>query len=141
MIPITIRRYTNKRHHKRHWLRQATRQVRRETNAAPSFTVAIVLIHDLLRVGGLATTGASTVLPTLSVAARAADNHPDRSVAARAAIVSGLARNVMLDYVTDSAASGFGWATGQKTYDGAISVRPDGTTELFHTLKPAMALR
>ncbi len=26
------------------------------------------------------------------------------------------------DYVTDSAASGTGWATGTKTYDGAISV-------------------
>ena len=32
------------------------------------------------------------------------------------------------DYVTDSAASGTGWATGNKTYNGAISVLPDGTT-------------
>lgn len=31
------------------------------------------------------------------------------------------------DYVTDSAASGTGWATGTKTYDGAISVDIDGT--------------
>src|ERR1051325_5683282 len=31
------------------------------------------------------------------------------------------------DYVTDSAASGTGWSTGHKTYNGAISVRPDGT--------------
>jgi alkaline phosphatase len=31
------------------------------------------------------------------------------------------------DYVTDSAASGTGWATGHKTYNGAISVLPDGT--------------
>jgi alkaline phosphatase len=31
------------------------------------------------------------------------------------------------DYVTDSAASGTGWATGFKTYNGAISVLPDGT--------------
>lgn len=30
------------------------------------------------------------------------------------------------DYVTDSAASGTGWATGHKTYNGAISVLPDG---------------
>lgn len=30
------------------------------------------------------------------------------------------------DYVTDSAASGSGWATGTKTYDGAISVDVDG---------------
>lgn len=30
------------------------------------------------------------------------------------------------DYVTDSAASGTGWATGHKTYNGAISVTPDG---------------
>jgi len=30
------------------------------------------------------------------------------------------------DYVTDSAASGTGWATGTKTYDGAISVDVDG---------------
>ncbi len=29
------------------------------------------------------------------------------------------------DYVTDSAASGTGWATGHKTYNGAISVTPD----------------
>ena len=29
------------------------------------------------------------------------------------------------DYVTDSAASGSGWATGHKTYNGAISVTPD----------------
>jgi alkaline phosphatase len=28
------------------------------------------------------------------------------------------------DYVTDSAASGTGWSTGQKTYNGAISVDP-----------------
>ena len=31
------------------------------------------------------------------------------------------------EYVTDSAASATGWATGVKTYNGAISVRPDGT--------------
>jgi alkaline phosphatase len=30
------------------------------------------------------------------------------------------------DYVTDSAASGTGWSTGHKTYDGAISVLPSG---------------
>ncbi len=30
------------------------------------------------------------------------------------------------DYVTDSAASGTGWATGTKTYNGAISVNLDG---------------
>lgn len=30
------------------------------------------------------------------------------------------------DYVTDSAASGTGWATGRKTYNGAISVLPNG---------------
>lgn len=30
------------------------------------------------------------------------------------------------DYVTDSAASGTGWSTGTKTYDGAISVDVDG---------------
>ncbi|MFI7601362.1 alkaline phosphatase [Actinoplanes sp. NPDC049681] len=30
------------------------------------------------------------------------------------------------DYVTDSAASGSGWSTGHKTYNGAISVLPDG---------------
>ena len=30
------------------------------------------------------------------------------------------------DYVTDSAASGSAWATGTKTYDGAISVDVDG---------------
>jgi alkaline phosphatase len=30
------------------------------------------------------------------------------------------------EYVTDSAASGTGWATGHKTYNGAISVLPDG---------------
>ena len=30
------------------------------------------------------------------------------------------------DYVTDSAASGTGWATGHKSYNGAISVLPDG---------------
>lgn len=29
-------------------------------------------------------------------------------------------------YVTDSAASGTGWSTGYKTYNGAISVTPDG---------------
>jgi alkaline phosphatase len=29
------------------------------------------------------------------------------------------------DYVTDSAASGTGWATGRKTYNGAISVLPN----------------
>lgn len=32
----------------------------------------------------------------------------------------------LADYVTDSAASGTGWATGTKTYDGAISVDVDG---------------
>ncbi len=30
------------------------------------------------------------------------------------------------DYVTDSAASGTGWATGRKSYNGAISVLPSG---------------
>ncbi|MGC7323058.1 alkaline phosphatase, partial [Mycobacteroides abscessus subsp. massiliense] len=30
------------------------------------------------------------------------------------------------DYVTDSAASGTGWATGTKTYNGAISVDLEG---------------
>lgn len=30
------------------------------------------------------------------------------------------------DYVTDSAASATGWATGNKTYNGALSVTPDG---------------
>ncbi|GAB1639765.1 alkaline phosphatase [Krasilnikovia sp. MM14-A1259] len=30
------------------------------------------------------------------------------------------------EYVTDSAASGTGWSTGHKTYNGAISVTPDG---------------
>ncbi|MEV6342459.1 alkaline phosphatase [Actinoplanes sp. NPDC051851] len=30
------------------------------------------------------------------------------------------------EYVTDSAASGTGWATGNKTYNGAISVLPSG---------------
>ena len=30
------------------------------------------------------------------------------------------------DYVTDSAASGSGWSTGHKTYNGAISVLPNG---------------
>ena len=30
------------------------------------------------------------------------------------------------EYVTDSAASGTGWATGHKTYNGAISVLPSG---------------
>jgi alkaline phosphatase len=33
------------------------------------------------------------------------------------------------DYVTDSAASGSGWSTGTKTYNGAISVGLDGTTK------------
>ncbi|GAA0354663.1 alkaline phosphatase [Actinoallomurus spadix] len=33
------------------------------------------------------------------------------------------------DYVTDSAASGTGWATGHKTYNGAISVTPDGKAQ------------
>lgn len=33
------------------------------------------------------------------------------------------------DYVTDSAASGTGWATGTKSYDGAISVDVDGTPQ------------
>ena len=32
----------------------------------------------------------------------------------------------MPDYVTDSAASGTGWATGHKSYNGAISVLPSG---------------
>jgi alkaline phosphatase len=31
------------------------------------------------------------------------------------------------NYVTDSAASGTGWATGHKTYNNAISVTPDGS--------------
>ena len=30
------------------------------------------------------------------------------------------------DYVTDSAASGTGWSTGHKSYNGAIAVTPDG---------------
>jgi alkaline phosphatase len=34
------------------------------------------------------------------------------------------------DYVTDSAAAGTGWSTGTKSYNGAISVGPDGTTVL-----------
>jgi len=33
------------------------------------------------------------------------------------------------DYVTDSAASGSGWATGTKTYNGAISVDVEGTPQ------------
>lgn len=33
------------------------------------------------------------------------------------------------DYVTDSAASGTGWSTGTKSYNGAISVGLDGRTE------------
>ncbi|GII99093.1 alkaline phosphatase [Sediminihabitans luteus] len=33
------------------------------------------------------------------------------------------------DYVTDSAASGSGWATGTKTYNGAISVDVDGVAQ------------
>lgn len=33
------------------------------------------------------------------------------------------------DYVTDSAASGTGWATGTKSYDGAISVDVTGTAQ------------
>ncbi|GAA4833249.1 alkaline phosphatase [Luteimicrobium xylanilyticum] len=33
------------------------------------------------------------------------------------------------DYVTDSAASGSGWATGTKTYNGAISVDVDGDAQ------------
>uniref|UniRef100_A0A942SZL7 Alkaline phosphatase n=1 Tax=Neobacillus citreus TaxID=2833578 RepID=A0A942SZL7_9BACI len=33
------------------------------------------------------------------------------------------------DFVTDSAASGSAWATGTKTYDGAISVDIDGTPQ------------
>ncbi|MEL7976511.1 alkaline phosphatase [Isoptericola sp. F-RaC21] len=33
------------------------------------------------------------------------------------------------DYVTDSAASGSGWATGTKTYNGAISVDVDGAPQ------------
>ncbi|MGC5166275.1 alkaline phosphatase [Luteimicrobium sp. DT211] len=33
------------------------------------------------------------------------------------------------DYVTDSAASGSGWATGTKTYNGAISVDIDGAAQ------------
>ncbi|WP_439691519.1 alkaline phosphatase [Curtobacterium sp. SP.BCo] len=33
------------------------------------------------------------------------------------------------DYVTDSAASGSAWATGTKTYDGAISVDVDGVQQ------------
>ncbi|GGL89672.1 alkaline phosphatase [Nakamurella endophytica] len=104
-----------------------------------------------------------------------ASSHSDRTNAARAAVIGGTARNVILligdgmgdseitiarnygkgaagrlamdtlpltgayttysvqrdrpskpDYVTDSAASGTGWATGHKTYNGAISVLPDG---------------
>jgi alkaline phosphatase len=42
------------------------------------------------------------------------------------------------DYVTDSAASGTGWATGHKTYNGAISVLPSGKpvpTVLEHAKK------
>jgi alkaline phosphatase len=35
-------------------------------------------------------------------------------------------KKVQPDYVTDSAASGSGWATGTKTYNGAISVDIDG---------------
>ena len=109
------------------------------------------------------------------VAATAASRHGDNTDAARAAVIGGQARNVILligdgmgdseitlarnyqvgadgrlamdtlpltgayttyavqkdnpslpDYVTDSAASGTGWATGHKSYNGAISVLPDG---------------
>lgn len=34
-----------------------------------------------------------------------------------------------VDYVTDSAASGTGWATGTKSYDGAISVDVEGNAQ------------
>lgn len=40
------------------------------------------------------------------------------------------------DYVTDSAASGTGWSTGHKTYNGAISVTPDGKAQST-VLEPA----
>jgi alkaline phosphatase len=112
----------------------------------------------------------------VATAAVVGGGKPDNTAAARAAIVGGQARNVILligdgmgdseitiarnygvgangrlamdtlpltgayttyavqkddpskpDYVTDSAASGSGWATGHKTYNGAISVLPDGT--------------
>ncbi|QGN33650.1 alkaline phosphatase [Microlunatus sp. Gsoil 973] len=41
------------------------------------------------------------------------------------------------DYVTDSAASGTGWSTGHKTYNGAVSVLPDGTTAVPTSLELA----
>jgi alkaline phosphatase len=41
------------------------------------------------------------------------------------------------DYVTDSAASGTGWSTGHKTYNGAVSVLPDGTTSVPTSLELA----
>lgn len=122
---------------------------------------------------GAALAAALIAVPAFASASSA---HVDRTDAARAAIVGGQARNVILligdgmgdseitiarnyavgaagrlsldtlpltgayttyavtkdaphlpDYVTDSAASGTGWATGHKTYNGAISVLPDGT--------------
>ncbi|WP_402468319.1 alkaline phosphatase [Isoptericola aurantiacus] len=46
------------------------------------------------------------------------------------------------DYVTDSAASGSGWATGTKTYNGAISVDVDGASqETLLELAQAKGLR
>lgn len=41
------------------------------------------------------------------------------------------------DYVTDSAASGTGWSTGHKTYNGAVSVLPDGRTAVPTALELA----
>lgn len=43
------------------------------------------------------------------------------------------------DYVTDSAASGSGWATGAKTYNGAISVDPVDGTPVETILEKAVA--
>jgi alkaline phosphatase len=120
-------------------------------------------------------TGAVALALTVPAVAVAAGNGPpDRTKEARAAVIGGHARNVILllgdgmgdseitiarnyqvgadgrlaldtlpmtgayttyavqkddpslpDYVTDSAASGTGWATGHKTYNGAISVLPN----------------
>ena len=44
------------------------------------------------------------------------------------------------DYVTDSAASGSGWSTGTKTYNGAISVGLDGKTAHQTLLEYAKSL-
>ena len=123
----------------------------------------------------VAAAAAATACLVPAVATATGSQKPDNTAAARAAIVGGPARNVILligdgmgdseitiarnyakgaagrlsldslpltgeyttyavqkdaptkpVYVTDSAASGTGWATGRKTYNGAISVTPDG---------------